>query len=35
MLIIVQDEISNVEVSPEDLGTIIEKIKDIRSYIVS
>ncbi|WP_016778643.1 hypothetical protein [Anaerophaga thermohalophila] len=35
MLVIVQDEISHVEVSPEDLGTIIEKIKDIRSYIVS
>jgi hypothetical protein len=35
MLIIVQDEISHVEVSPKDLGTIIEKIKEIRSYVVS
>jgi hypothetical protein len=35
MLIIVQDEVSHVEISPEDLGTIIEKIKEMRNDIVS
>lgn len=35
MLIIVQDEVSQVEISPEDLGTIIEKIKEMRDDIVS
>ena len=35
MLIIVQDEVSHVQISPEDLGTIIEKIKEIRADIVS
>lgn len=35
MLIIVQDEVSHVDISPEDLGTIIGKIKEIRADIVS
>jgi hypothetical protein len=35
MLIIVQDEVSHVNISPEDLGTIIDKIKEIRADIVS
>jgi len=34
MLIIVQDEISHVDISPADLETIINKIKEIRTYIV-
>ncbi|PWD99397.1 hypothetical protein [Marinilabilia rubra] len=35
MLIIVQDEVSHVNILPEDLGTIIDKIKEIRADIVS
>ncbi len=35
MLIIVQDEMSQVEISPKNLGTIIDKIKEIRADIVS
>ncbi len=34
MLIIVQDEVSNVQISPETLGTIIDKIKEIRADVV-
>lgn len=34
MLIIVQAEASHVEISPETLGTIIDKIKEIRADIV-
>jgi regulator of RNase E activity RraB len=35
MLIIVQDEMSHVQINPEDLGIIIEKIKEIRAEVVS
>ena len=35
MLIIVQDEVSKVDMSDEDLGTIIDKIKEIRSDVIS
>ncbi|TRX71212.1 hypothetical protein [Carboxylicivirga sp. M1479] len=35
MLIIVQDEISNVEVTPEQVATIIAEIKSLRQFIVS
>ncbi len=35
MLIIVQDEVSQVEISDNDLGIIIDKIQEIRSDIVS
>jgi len=34
MLIIVQDEVSTVNISQEDLGIIIDKIKEIRTDIV-
>jgi hypothetical protein len=35
MLIIVQDEVSHVQISPESLSTIIERIKAIRTDVVS
>lgn len=35
MLIIVQDEVSKVDISPEVLGTIIGKVKEMREDIVS
>jgi len=34
-LIIVQDEISHIEISPEQVATIIAEIKSLREYIVS
>ncbi|MGM0375851.1 MAG: hypothetical protein ACQEQ0_03680 [Bacteroidota bacterium] len=35
MLIIVQDEVSKVDISDKDLGTIIDKIKEIRQDVIS
>lgn len=35
MLIVVQDEVSHVDISHDVLGKIIEKIKEIRAYIIS
>lgn len=35
MLVIVQDEVSKVDISDEDLGIIIDKIKEIRERVVS